>query len=157
MRVIYSDAEITALIAEPKYFPGSGASLQLRQKRGHSEQHVELESDSGADFALVLRQNSQNQFDFSIILTVRPIGTASLFRLRRFNGRSHKHRNTIEGDVFFDFHIHTATERYQRIGAREDAYAEPTTQFASFQSAWQFAVADVNINSRASGPTLPFP
>jgi len=34
--------------------------------------------------------------------------------------------NLIEGNRICEFHIHTATERYQRRGMREDGYAEAT-------------------------------
>jgi hypothetical protein len=44
--------------------------------------------------------------------------------LRRHNGKSHEHTNQIEAGAFYDFHIHRATERYQELGMREDAYAE---------------------------------
>jgi hypothetical protein len=49
--------------------------------------------------------------------------------LRRHNGRSHEHTNQIEASTFYDFHIHMATERYQELGMREDAYAEATDRF----------------------------
>jgi hypothetical protein len=53
--------------------------------------------------------------------------------LQRYNGKNHEHTNPIEGETFYDFHIHQATERYQEIGASEDTYAKPTDRFADFQ------------------------
>ena len=48
-----------------------------------------------------------------------------VFRLRRYNGKSHEHTNPIEKEIFYDFHIHTATERYQVLeNKKEDTYAE---------------------------------
>jgi len=44
-------------------------------------------------------------------------------------------RNHIEKNTFYDFHIHMATVRYQDLGTREDAYAEPTDRFSDFHSA----------------------
>jgi hypothetical protein len=58
-----------------------------------------------------------------------------LFRLQRHNGKSHEHTNQIEGNTFYDFHIHLATERYQEIGMREDAFAKPTDGYADFHTA----------------------
>ena len=58
-----------------------------------------------------------------------------LFRLRRYNGKSHEHTNHIEGDRFYDFHIHMATERYQDIGSREDAYAMVTDGYTDIEGA----------------------
>jgi hypothetical protein len=37
----------------------------------------------------------------------------------------------IEGNSMYDFHIHTATEHYQDLGAKEDHFAEKTdTEFS---------------------------
>ena len=35
-----------------------------------------------------------------------------------------------------------ATQRYQELGTREDAYAEPTDRFSDFASAWQHMLSD---------------
>lgn len=75
---------------------------------------------------------------FSVILGFYPTNSNTLFRLRRYNGCTHEHTNHIEkrgggpGVVNFRgrFHMHTATERYQSSGFREDDYAEPTENFA---------------------------
>ena len=66
-------------------------------------------------------------------------------RLRRYNGRSHEHTNQIESATFHDFHIHFATERYQGLGAREDAYAEPTDRFGDFRGALRCLAEDANL------------
>lgn len=59
-----------------------------------------------------------------------------MFRLRRYNGKSHVHTNRIEKEKsFYDFHIHEATELYQQHGMREDAFARPTQRYNDYQSA----------------------
>ena len=58
-----------------------------------------------------MRQNRINLLDFSVILAVRVPQLNQVFRLRRYNGRSHEHTNQIESVTFHDFHIHFATER----------------------------------------------
>lgn len=70
----------------------------------------------------------------------------ALFRLRRYNGKSHEHTNHIEGETFYDYHIHLATERYQVIGTREDAFAQPTDRYGDFQSALRCLIQDVNLD-----------
>lgn len=97
---------------------------------------------SGANFRLIIRLSDFNPLDFSIILALNPPESNQLFRLRRYNGKSHEHTNTIEGNTFYGFHIHEATERYQEIGAREDAYAEPTDRYADFYGALQCLLED---------------
>ena len=69
-----------------------------------------------------------------------------MFRLRRYNGRSHEHTNQIENDTFYDFHIHLATERYQELGAREDAYARPTDRYGTFRGALDCLFTDANFS-----------
>lgn len=73
--------------------------------------------------------------DFSLILAWRAKDSNQLFRLRRYNGRSHEHTNIIENQTFYDFHIHQATERYQMSGFREDAFAQPTNRYADLSGA----------------------
>lgn len=55
---------------------------------------------------------------------------------------NHEHTNRIEGDTFFGFHIHTATERYQNLGLDEDAYAEPTDRYANLSGAMECMIKD---------------
>ena len=82
--------------------------------------------------------------DFSVILAVRVPQSRRLFRLRRYNGKSHEHTNHIERVTFYDFHIHFATERYQEIGAREDTFAEPTDRYSDIGGALDCVISDAN-------------
>ena len=100
----------------------------------------------GASFRLILRQGKINPLDFSVILAVQVPRSNRIFRLRRYNGRSHEHTNHIEDTRFYDFHIHIATMRYQEIGTREDAYAEPTDRYGDFHGALRCLIADVNLD-----------
>jgi hypothetical protein len=139
----FSDSEITALINEGKPFPdGYQSRLQLKAKRGHRERELETLGLGGDRFRVILRQSMYNPVDFSIILALLPPGSNTLFRLRRYNGKSHEHTNLIERVTFFDFHIHSATERYQELGACEDAYAEPTDRFSDYQAALECLLED---------------
>jgi hypothetical protein len=138
MAARYSDGDIARLIEERKPLPDDYRSrIQLRPKRGHKEQELNVQGTNGSEFRLILRQNNFNPLDFSIILAYRPPNSNILFRLRRYDGKSHEHTNRIEGNKFYDFHIHVATQRYQELGMREDAYAEPTNRFSDFSSALQ--------------------
>jgi hypothetical protein len=135
MAAKYSDAEIKAFLQERKQLSIDFRSkIHLRDKRGH-KQELDIESTSGNKFRIILRQSKFNALDFSIILTYCPAGSNQLFRLRRYNGKSHEHTNLIESSKFYNFHIHTATERYQELGMREDTYAEPSDRFSDFHTA----------------------
>lgn len=136
MAATYSDEEIANFLSEQKLLPQNYRNIfRLRNKRGHKEQELDVVGAKGNLFRIILRQSSFNTLDFSIILAVIPRDSTQLFRLKRLNGKSHQHSNHIEGNIFYDFHIHKATERYQDLGMREDTYAEATDQFFDFNSA----------------------
>lgn len=136
MAAKYSDADIKALIEERKPLSkGFRSEIRLREKRGHKEQELEVQGASGHQFRIVLRQSNYNTLDFSIILTFCPIGSNQVFRLRRYNGKSHEHTNALELNKFYGYHIHTASERYQELGMREDSYAEPSDRFSDLNTA----------------------
>ena len=119
MPVKYSDDEIGRMILERKPLPQNYRScVQLRDKRGHKERELDVTGEDGTQYRLILRQSHFNMHDLSIILAVSPADSNQLFRLRRYNGKSHEHTNKIEDYTFYDFHIHKATERYQDSGAR---------------------------------------
>ncbi|MDP8227829.1 MAG: hypothetical protein P9M15_00080 [Candidatus Electryoneaceae bacterium] len=143
MAVKYTDSEIEEMIQEPKPLPqGYHSKIQLRSKRGHKERELDVEGVRGNQYRVILRQSMINILDFSIILAVIPPKSNQLFRLRRHNGKSHRHTNTIERNRFFDFHIHQATERYQAIDIREDDFAEPTDRYSDVHSAIQCLLQD---------------
>ena len=148
MAAIYSDAEIAALIEQPKPLPLDWSD-RLRQvpKPGHRERRIDFLAESGDEFRIILRQNRLNPLDFSVILTVRAVGLGQIFRLRRYDGRSHAHTNQIEGDSFHDFHIHTATARYQEHGGPMDGFAQPTDRYASVNEALRCLIDDANLVS----------
>jgi len=136
MAAILSDQDIASLIQEKKPLPPDyQRRLKLRRKRGHREASLDITGVQAHEFRLILRQNAFNPLDFSVILAYLPAGTNRLFRLCRYNGKSHEHTNSIENQKFYEFHTHRATERYQEIGANEDAYAEPAEGFGTLRGA----------------------
>ena len=147
MAVIYTDNQIDALVQERKPLPANWQDrTRLKTKRGHDEQHLDLTGEAGTGFRLIFRQNRINGLDFSVILAVLVPQSTQVFRLRRYNGRSHEHTNQIENETFYDFHIHLATERYQEIGAREDTYARATDRYGTFLGALDCLFADANFS-----------
>lgn len=143
MAATFSDEDISRLINEKKSLPSDyRTKIQIRPKSGHKERELDIKGADGGDYRIILRQSNFNPLDFSVIVAYRPPMSNQLFRLRRYNGKSHEHTNPIEGESFYDFHVHQATERYQEIGAREDTYASPTDQFADFQQAISCMIKD---------------
>ncbi|MCX7000033.1 MAG: hypothetical protein NT106_07040 [Candidatus Sumerlaeota bacterium] len=144
MSIRFTDHDIEVFIQEPKHLPSDYMGrLQLKEKKGHKERELDIEGINGNHFRLILRQANENPLDFSLILAIIPQGTNQLFRLRRYNGKSHQHSNPIEGGPpFYNFHIHQATERYQDLGAREDTFAEETDQSNDFNSTLKCLLRD---------------
>lgn len=143
MAVFLTDIEIAALTLERKSMPaGYRQRITLRRRRGHRRRNLEVEGEQGSRFRIIIRQSVANPFDFSVGLAYHVPQTNTLFRLVRYNGRHGKHTNIIEKTSFFDYHIHRATERYQRSGFREDSFAEPTTQFSDLHAAINCMLAD---------------
>ena len=146
MPVLLTDPEIAALLNEPKKLPADfRKKLNVKIKSGHKESEFDLKGVSGSEFRIITRQSTRNPLDFSVILGYRRADSNSLFRLRRYNGKGHHHTNKIEGRTFYDFHVHTATERYQSKGFREDAFAEPSRLFFDFESALDLMVRECNL------------
>ena len=142
MSVRLTDEDISKLIRESKPVPAAlknpghiktGGSLLARD--------FSVVGSEGCKFRVILRHNPKGLFDFSVILAYLPDEFTQQFRLVRYNGK-HRHRNRIEKNRFFDFHIHRATQRYQDSGYKEDAYAEPTTRYSDIHSAIRCLLKD---------------
>ncbi len=143
MAARYTDTEILGLLSEKKLLPdGYRQRLRLRDRNGQRECECRVVGANGNEFWLKIRQTKFNPLDFSVILAVRLPNSNQLFRLRRYNGRHGLHVNRIEGDRLSGCHVHTATQRYQELGAREDAYAEPSEDFATLDEALNCLLRD---------------
>jgi hypothetical protein len=142
----FTDEQIAALIAEPKPLPRELAAsyppLRRSKVGGHKEAQYEVSGSAGNDFRIIIRQNDVNALDFSAILAYQSKTTHQVFRLRRYNGKSHEHSNRLEKSALYAFHIHQATERYQREGEKEDSYAEPTDRYSDLVGAIDCLIAD---------------
>lgn len=148
MEVFLSDKEIQELILEQKQMTIAPDELfrNMRDKRGHKGSEHSIERADGSSFLLKLRLSNENSLDFSAILGYVPPKSTKLFLIRRYNGKSHEHRNKLEKeDVFYDFHIHTATERYQREGVKEEYFAVITDRYSTVQEALNCLIEDCNV------------
>lgn len=146
---ILSEVQISALIAEEKKIPDGLRPLSRQVERNqHRRRDYEVTGASGSEFLVFVRQSTLNPFDFSVILGYRVPGTNTVFRLRRYNGRSHRHTNAIERETIRGFHMHSATERYQRFpGSREDGFAETTNRYWNLESAIECLIEDCGFTS----------
>jgi len=132
MPVRYTDAEIEEFIAERKPLPEDYLQrLQPRGKGAQKKAELDVIGTDGNEFRIIVRQNTYNSLDFSIVLALCPRETTHLFHLRRYNGKSHEHTNVLEQESFYAFHIHVATARYQELGGEVEKYAERTERYAT--------------------------
>jgi hypothetical protein len=144
--VFLSEAEAARLLEELKPLPTDWRErLELRPKRGHSERELDVAGVDGSQFRVILRQSQLNAFDFSAIIGWRPDDSTRVIRLRRYNGRSHRHTNKLEREQIEGFHIHILTERYQQSGFREDSYATATDRYGTLQEALACLISDCNL------------
>ncbi|MEN6643962.1 MAG: hypothetical protein ABFE08_16115 [Armatimonadia bacterium] len=141
--VRFTDAEISDLLEEPKQLPADyERSLQVQQKRTAKQASLDVMGDNGHEFRIILRQSRLNAMDFSAILAHVPADSHTAFRLRRYNGKTGEHTNSLERERMDGFHIHFATQRYQEHGQAEDAYAEPTSRYATLGDAVECLLDD---------------
>lgn len=146
MPITYSEREIASLVQEPKPLPHDWQTrVRLRPKRGHYERQLDIAGEGSGEFRIILRESQIKPLDFSVILAVRSPNSNQFFRLRRCNGNSHPHTNTIERETIHGFHIHVATERYQETGMDEDAYAETTDRYSDYQGALECMIHNANL------------
>ena len=47
--------------------------------------------------------------------------------------------------MFYDYHIHQATERYQREGTKEEYFAEKSSRYTTPQEALNCLISDCNV------------
>lgn len=148
MEVFLTDKEIQGLIDERKQMTIAPDELfrNMKEKRGHKGSEHIIPRPDASSFIIKVRISNENSLDFSAILGYSPPKSTKLFLLRRYNGKSHEHKNKLEdGNVFYNFHIHTATERYQLEGTKEEYFAEITDRYSTVQEALNCLIADCNI------------
>jgi hypothetical protein len=134
---ILTDEAIQDLIKIRKPIPEGLYPLTKRMVSRNRSNRTEFDVDcvTGERFVVMIRLNEINPLSFSVILGYRMPGLTTIFRLRRYNGR-HSHSNPIEkSGEFRDYHKHTATERYQKLGGREEHFAEIDTRFHNMDEA----------------------
>lgn len=149
MDYFLNDSEIKALIEEEKYIAGSLNDLfKMKVKKGHKESEYIINRVDKSLFKIIIRLSNENIMDFSAILGFTPANKNLLFLLRRYNGKSHEHSNKIEKEApFYDFHIHYATERYQKEGYKEEYYAKPTNRYSDIHGAINCLIEDCKVIS----------
>ena len=140
-KIRYSDQEIEEFVQERKVLPDDWYSRLIRPNKEKGE--LTVIGDKGNEFRIIVRPDDLMPLDFSVILVVVTKSNPD-FKLRRYNGRHGGHRNRIEKERIEGFHIHYATERYQRRGLKEETYAVQTQRYNSYEGALRCLIKDAN-------------
>ncbi len=149
MTGIISDVRIAAMITEPKILPGDWRQelANLKNRVGRHESQIEFTGVNGTPFRIIASRRHRDADDFTLILMLNSAENPE-FRLVRYDGSGHVHKNTIEGNrIVRKPHIHRATERYQvKTGQRRpDGYAEETERYQNLPGAWECFRIDLNL------------
>lgn len=148
MPILLSEEEIRTLIKEPKPLPEGLFPLgKMSESNKHWRKDIRFASESGKRFTIAIRQAMMNVMNFSVIPGYELPDVHRLFRLCRYNGK-HIHTNHLEKETFDRVHVHTATERYQEMGSREDHFAMPDDRYYGLESAIQCLLADCGFRVR---------
>ena len=147
MAVTYTDDEIAALIAERKQLPSGFNDPKFISRAEQIEVKLDTIGDDGNVFHVIMRQNSDDPDDFSVMLAVHTDQGGQRFHLLRYDGKSHEHTNHLEStrrckDKFCAFHIHIATARYQESKYRDDGYAQITDRYTDINGAIRCLLED---------------
>ncbi len=137
----YTDKEIDKLINEKKILPNDFVRRINNFKKGNNSKtmtsSIEIKGKQNNTFKIIIRYNTIDKENFSIILGIIKENEHKLFRLLRYDGSDREHTNTLEGNtISYECHIHKATERYQEeLNIDEEYYAESTTHYNDLNSA----------------------
>lgn len=163
MADIIADVRIAAMISEPKALPENWREelANLKNRVGRHESQIDLTGANGTQFRVIVSLRHPNPGDFTVILMLDSPDHPD-FRLLRYDGSGHVHKNTLEGDrIIRKPHIHRATERYQiaTYQRRPDGYAEETQRYQDLPGAWDCFRTDVNLvfPDNADDKLLPAP
>ena len=138
--VLFSNDELDRLRSVPKRVTNPGA--RKREKPGgHRQQNFLAESEDGSQFRIYLRQNLNDERDFSCGLALVHKGGRPL-SLIRYNGSSHRH-----GEIHYRCHVHRATAEALAAGGKIDRHAEETDRYSTLESALDCLIQDCGVRS----------
>ena len=135
---ILSNEEIEALRSIQKRVTDPGRRWSEKPGRHRQRNHV-AKTEDGNQFRLYLRENLDDERDFSCGLALIQRGTKPL-SLVRYNGSSHAH-----GTIRYRCHIHRATNEALSAGMKIDNHAEETDRYKTLEGALACLIADCGI------------
>lgn len=146
----YRQTEIDALISCPKEV----RAQPLRERKlvnasFRNDAKLVATDGTAGEFAVFMRQSEDFPEDFSIGLIYQPGDGRQDLVLLRCNGQHGEFTGLPGQDAqhpHWGYHIHRATEAALDAGFKAEKYAEPTTEFASYEEALPYFAVAINLN-----------
>ena len=135
---LMSNDELDDLRSASKRVTNPGA--RWREKPGrHRQRNFTAEAEDGAVYRIYLRQNLDDDQDFSCGLALVHRGGRPL-SLVRYNGASHAH-----GEIRYRCHIHRATAEATSAGRKVDSHADATDRYRTLEGALACLIEDCGV------------
>ena len=136
--LLLSNDELDGLRSAVKRVTNPGA--RWREKPGrHRQRNFTAESENGSRYRIYLRQNLDDDKDFSCGLALVQRGGKPL-SLARYNGPSHAH-----AEIRYRCHIHLATAEALVAGRKIDSHAEQTDRYKTLEGALACLIDDCDV------------
>lgn len=147
--LLLSDDDLKAYLSHPKRIINPRA--RWHDKPGHRQRNYSAVSknDDAVRFRIYLRQNPNDEKDFSCGLALIPKGGKSI-SLARYNGSSHRH-----GSISYRCHIHHATAAAIKAGKKPDGHAEETDRYRTLGGALACLIEDCAVQGLTAEPDQP--
>lgn len=136
MKIVHTDDQIDKWMQERKVLPSEWYNSIWKHKK------LDVWGDDDNTYRIIIRDEYRRKPSFSVVLLIYPFDANQGVRLRRYNSPHGKHINHLDGSVVYQYHIHKATEKYQRNGDSIDHYAEETSRFSDIHGALQCLIED---------------
>lgn len=133
-----TDDDLNGHLAAPKRVTNPGARW-LEKPGRHRQRNYIAVSDDGSSYRVYLRQNLDDERDFSCGLALMQRGGKSL-SLVRYNGSSHVH-----DDIRYHCHIHRASAEAIAAGRKVDSRADETDRYATLEGALACLIEDCGV------------
>ena len=133
-----SDDDLNGHRTVSKRVTNPGARWSEKPGR-HRQRNYAAISDDGSSYRIYLRQNLDDERDFSCGLALMQRGGKPL-SLVRYNGSSHTH-----GEIRYRCHIHRASAEALAAGRKIDSRADETDRYATLEGALACLIEDCGV------------
>ena len=137
-----SNVDLNRLRSISKQVKNPGARWHTKPGR-HQQRNFTAETEDGSFYRIYLRQNLDDEKDFSCGLALVRRGGKPL-SLVRYNGSSHAH-----GEIKFRCHIHRGSAEALAEGKKIDSQADETDRYRTLDGALACLIEDCGVQGLA--------